>query len=705
MPTLDDIIQKVSIEGQEDVSEAFKTMGEAGEKALSALAGLAGGPLGEVAEALGGLVGILTAVTVGIGALAVKSAEATVELAHLAQQMGTTVEETSTLVTALSRGGSGIDGITLASKRLANAIATDWPTIEQEISQSANTMAAAQLRVAEASNNQAKAQANLSKISAEAAKQTRDDAQSIVDADLALAVAQDALAVSQGRAHDKSLEAQTLANNVIKAQQAADNVRLKSAQDQADATQKEIDGILALKTANQAAAVAADAYKEAQLKNLPTIIKGVQDIASGAKKSADGFDLAKVSVDNLAKAIIASSGAKSGIDGFVKPNDVQVLKQIADVFHNIDDASVKTALSIKLFGRGVGQDLIATLSEGSAATEKFQHHLEDVGLVITPVEEHVAEGLHKAMNTLSSDLTLVSDKFGLAFAPTIKTNIDNIISAIETLSKNGSIKSFGDGVAKVFKDIEDGIGTIIGWFQKAGQWIKDTFGDKALEFVQNFIKYLALIGVAIGLALIPFIGWPIVILAVITAIGELSNHWGAFKDFMATVWASIAASYKGSFLAIVISGLDTMISKIKDAIAWFAKLFQSSSQNSNDGNNTPGFSQGGLVRGKKGVDTNLAWVTDGEFVITPNGSNLSDAIAHFVGAGLQGFASGGLVSSGATAKQSSAAAPQPGRPFTLQLGTQLFKGLTAPENVVNSLRRLTTADQVSTGGRKPGWVR
>lgn len=705
MPTLDDIIQRVAVEGQEDVVGAFKEIGEAGEKALSGLASLAEGPLGEVAEALGGFVGILTAVTAGVGAFAVKSAEATVELAHLATQMGTTIEDSSTLVTALSRGGSGIEGITLASKRLANAISTDWPTIEQEISQSANTMAAAQLRVAEASNNQAKAQANLSQVSADAARQARSDAQSIVDADLSLAVAQDALAVSQGRAHDKRLDALTLENNVVRAQLAADNARLKSANDQAEATQKQKDAVLALKKANEDATVSAQAFKEAQLKDLPTIIKGVQDIASGAKKSADGFDIAKVSVDNLAKAIIATSGAKTGIDGFVKPTDVQVLRQIADVFHNIDDASVKTALSIKLFGRGVGQDLISTLSEGSAATEKFQKHLEDVGLVITHEEEHIAEGLHKSMNTLESDLGIVADKFGLAFAPTIKSNIDAIIASIEKLTKDGSIQKFGESAAHIFADTQKGVGTIIGAFQSAAQWIRETFGDKTLTFIQDFIKIFALVGAVVVLAIAPLIGWPVVILAVITAIGELSSHWEEFKNLMAGVWRDIAASYQGSFLKVVVDGLSSIIDKVKEAIQWFAKLFQSSSQNSGDGNNLDGFAKGGLVRGKKGIDTNLAWVTDGEFVITPNGSNLGDALAHFIGAGLQGFASGGLVGHGATARQSSVAKPQAGRPFTLQLGSQIFKGLTAPENVVHSLRRLSTADQVSTAGRKPSWVR
>lgn len=735
MPDLEDIIQRVLVQGQDEVVDAFKTIGEAGEKGLEKLSQLAeGSAFAGIAEGLAGIVGVVTLVVGAFTALAKSSAETIVELSHLSEASGDTVEHISGVVQALARGGANTEGLQLAFKRLANSVATDWPAIEKEISSSADTMAGAQLKVAEASNNLGKAQQALATNSSKASREFINSLLGIAQADLTARQAHDALNVALGGTPDKFLAIEQAELSATKATQAAADARSAAADKQAAQVQQQKDDLLALKKSQLDLSNSQRAASEAALKDLPTIIAGIKSITDGSHNAASGFDIAKVAVVDLAKGIIASTAKGDIVDGFVKPTSIAVLRTVSDVFKNVEDASTKTALAIKLFGRGVDQELIKALSDGSKATEDYVHTLEHLNLTITDTEEHIAEGLHKSINQLSSDLGTVSAKFGIAFGPTVKQLIDDLDAALRKLSGDGTLKAFADGAANVFDTFTRGIRFVIDIITTIGNGIRNTFGEGTLNFLKNFSIAFGLIGAAVLLVSAPFIGLPLLIAAVIISIGEISkawdkykgdalaaldkvtkffsDSWNSVKDFFAGILQDIGNSFQNSFLKKIIDGIGQAIEAVKKLATALLGLKTSQPTGSDAAaaglsGNPEGlqFAEGGQVNGKPGRDTNLAWLSDGEFVMKDGAvSHYGAAFMHAINnLNFPRFASGGL--NGNIARQAMSAGGPSGRPVILQFpGGQSF-GLTGNDETITNLSRFAIASQFSSTGKKPGWLK
>ena len=113
-------------------------------------------------------------------------------------------------------------------------------------------------------------------------------------------------------------------------------------------------------------------------------------------------------------------------------------------------------------------------------------------------------------------------------------------------------------------------------------------------------------------------------------------------------------------------------------------------------------------RGTGTSDSILARVSNGEYVVRADGSNLGDAINHFSGGfrlgglvsrfspGIPGFARGGAVS-GAGGSGGG------GRPLHLTIGDHTFGPLHAPNNVAEALTKYAIGKGVVSAGPKPGW--
>lgn len=132
-----------------------------------------------------------------------------------------------------------------------------------------------------------------------------------------------------------------------------------------------------------------------------------------------------------------------------------------------------------------------------------------------------------------------------------------------------------------------------------------------------------------------------------------------------------------------------------------------------------GFATGGLFRGKPGRDTNLAWLSDLEFVMRPEAvRRYGVGFMHMINSlrfPSKGFALGGLVeglgrpaipafASGGL-NLAAAAAIQGGTPFTLVIGNETFGGLTADDHAAHRLIRFGRKHNRASGGRAPSSVR
>lgn len=735
MADLEDLIQKISVDGADGVTEAFKQIGDAGKEAFTLLAQLAG----TTAETLGAIVGAVTALSGVVSALAISAANSVVELSHLNAQSGVAVAQ---------------------FKALGNTIGTVWPEIEHQVAASADNILEAHLRVQSAQTNLEASNLTLSEsfersqisIStaflgvATAAENLRsgyeksiqnmtNDTNSLRGAVLGVESAQNALDTllghppSSSAAKDLQIRQAELA--LTNAQAAAQAAAAKALENSIQDDLKNQQNALALQKANLEASdavakariqeqkdaenakkaaldlsLAQRADSEAQLKDLPTIIKAVKDLADGTKQVAGGFNLAKVSVEDLAKGIIASSSKNDIAGNLIKPTSVQAIAQIANVFKNLEDASTKTALAIKLFGRGVNQELVDKLSEGSEAVAAYQKKMEALKLTITDPEFKVADELHSSFEQLKSDLEVIGQKVGLAFGDTVKQQIDALDETVRKFSADGTIAKWASAAATAFKEFSDGISTIIGWFTSLYDKIVEVVGQRAAFTALG--AALGVIGAAVLLILSPFITWPIIIIAVITAIGALSEKWGDFKTFMEGVFTAIGGFFQ-----------TYLIGPIQAAIKWANDLTDAIRNWGNSTGNAPlpssspkvdiqGAATGGYIRGPGNGRDDKAGIfalSDREFVMN------SDATAHwgvdFMHAinnmSLTGFARGGLV--GRTAAQANNLSQSAKRVLNLTIGDQTFKGLTAPENVAKALVRYAVAAQTSSGGKQPGWVR
>lgn len=192
-----------------------------------------------------------------------------------------------------------------------------------------------------------------------------------------------------------------------------------------------------------------------------------------------------------------------------------------------------------------------------------------------------------------------------------------------------------------------------------------------------------------------------------TIVDAITNAANTVKS----VWASITAFFDQQVKSII-GFFNNLIQKVKE----FLNLTGSSGGSlSNDAgiNDIQGKAEGGLFRGRPGRDTNLAWLTDKEFVLKPR------AVKHW-GVGFlnamnalrnpfQGFNAGGLVGPMMQAAPIRRFAEgglnrSPQRPFVLQMtdGTQ-FDGMTVQNDTADAMSRFATRKNIRSTGRRPAW--
>lgn len=145
----------------------------------------------------------------------------------------------------------------------------------------------------------------------------------------------------------------------------------------------------------------------------------------------------------------------------------------------------------------------------------------------------------------------------------------------------------------------------------------------------------------VRLALVPiaaFIGWPAtLVIALGVAAAALVHYWDDVKEGAKKAAAFVIDVFKP--VVAFLGSIGRVVGGIWDALTGAASPSPTAPA-------APGFASGGLFRGKPGVDTNLAWLTDREYVINRDavsqfGRGFFDAINF--GGYIPAFAEGGLV--------------------------------------------------------------
>ena len=208
---------------------------------------------------------------------------------------------------------------------------------------------------------------------------------------------------------------------------------IKSAIDAADhlnkLSQKIGISVEALSTLRFAAQLS-DVSLETLQKGIKGLSQNIAEANTGVGDGAQVFDALRISVKNA--------------DGSMKSTEA-VLLQVADVFANLEDGAVKTALAVKLFGKS-GMDMIPFLNQGAAGINQLTAEAERLGLKLTTETARSAEAFNDNLTALKAS----SSALGITLARDFLPELINITNAMrEAANDSGKLKAMWVGLGGV----------------------------------------------------------------------------------------------------------------------------------------------------------------------------------------------------------------------------------------------------------------
>lgn len=623
MPQLDDIVQRIILEGGDQITSVFDTIAEKGKEAFDALQSSfssGGRPLEGIATAAVALEGAFASAAAALLAFANSTDTTIVRMNAMATSFGVTGSQLTELQDHFAAAGIGTQQFGRLVQRTATTIATSWTDILDNVRNSATQQIAAtvaiqqaDLKVEEAQNALANGSRDraaqmaadnlavetsvlkLGQVYHDVMTQTRLDILTTSGATLSLTNAQNALDTLLGHPPTaeeqqqlKIDEARLAVQKAEQAQQDAINTQLQNTLEQqskleaarqaaADAARKrdedfqkglieERQQVVALTEAeNHAADVRIKAH-ELELQDLQKISAALKTVAQGG---IPGLDLAEVTVTNIVKALqlLSSESGKA-------PTGFDVLKNLADVFHGdtgkIISDSQRIAIAAQFAGGSmrslVGPQFVQLMAKGSGALTEFSDKAQKMGVDIQAIAPG-AERFRSAMASLGTTLDLVK----LKFASLINDKLTSFLQAIE--QSFSSLDGVGHNFVTGIELIGRAIGLVIDLFENFAALIDHVFN---LQPGTAFKLLLLTIAGIIALFAAPLIAWPVLIGLVVIAVGMLGDAWTKVKQTVFDAiqpWAQFASDTEQEIEQSV-ADLAANIKAIWDGIAaWIRQKF------------------------------------------------------------------------------------------------------------------------------------
>lgn len=774
MAELDDVVQKVILEGDSELLESLANIGEKGSEAFKALSEAASGGEGgftSLANALGAVEAALAAVVAGVTAFVEKQDEAVQRMAFLADAMGTTTEQVSGLEAAFAAAGVSTQTFERFATRLTTELAQQWPQITANVrtaatqqSQAQDQIVAATIRVRQAQNalslgaeedNQKivqsnlrveQAYTNLQHIIQDAAANSTRALQSVTDANLAVEAAQQRLATLQGNgptdAQKKDLEIRQAQAALDDARQAAQQKQValqrqaqEEAQKRAQAEAALADAQLArqrniaeletaqlqrqnaLAEAQDRLASATERAQQEQLKNIPAITNALQGIIDKNGDVARSIDLSQVSIQNLRGAIFNLAAVSN--NGF-KPTGLQAFDELVKVLSN-DTANLishdqQLALVQRAISQGMNQagasaaELLAAIKHGP---EYFNAFTDAASKHISTQEKGVkaAEDFKKALESFSQQVELTFRDLAVLASPALISFLNALKSSLT--EDTGLLHLFVQGI----ETIGSAIAVTIASFKQLFDSIDFAIGNATGAKVNTLRATLLALALAVAAFASPWIGIPVLIALVVTAIGELSQNFAKATQAVSDFWDKVKTFAVDNPITRFWERLLDVITKVKNLIGngqWVG-----AQGGGGGGNNatespldqpTPPISRahGGPVDGPGTTtsDSIFARLSRGEFVVKAAavqnyGAGLFHALNNM---SFPGFAAGGLVPAPA---RLSAHGPsmQPTSTLNLSIDGRSFNGLRGPKSTIDDLTSFAISRQASRAGNNPSWMK
>lgn len=178
------------------------------------------------------------------------------------------------------------------------------------------------------------------------------------------------------------------------------------------------------------AAQLSDVSLETLQKGIKSLSQNITEANTGIGDGAQVFEALGISVRNT--------------DGSMKSTEA-VLLQVADVFANLEDGAVKTALAVKLFGKS-GMDMIPFLNQGAAGISQLTQEAERLGLKLTTETARSAEAFNDNLTALKAS----SSSLGLALARDFLPELTSITNAMRAAANEaGTLKALWVGLGGI----------------------------------------------------------------------------------------------------------------------------------------------------------------------------------------------------------------------------------------------------------------
>jgi len=158
-----------------------------------------------------------------------------------------------------------------------------------------------------------------------------------------------------------------------------------------------------------------------------TLTKGLEKLSLGMQTSVQTPSATtKLALEQLG---ISATDA----EGRLRPAG-EVMLEVADKFHDMEDGSGKTAIAMQIFGRS-GAEMIPVLNLGSAAMKQLSSDATDMGAVMTKDGAEKAEVFHEAMGHVG----LVGQAVGIAISSALMPALSNLANAFADSAKDGGL--------------------------------------------------------------------------------------------------------------------------------------------------------------------------------------------------------------------------------------------------------------------------
>lgn len=438
---------------------------------------------------------------------------------------------------------------------------------------------------------------------------------------------------------------------------------LKSLQTAAEGTGKAADdarvafakladaqALKSLQSDMDSAALAAERARAA-LAKVSQVPVGTPGRAEELRRLQAGFENATIAADRAKAAVAAFTPSPAPLTGFAAALDKlgiaggklgDVIPQIIEKFRAMPDSAQRTALAIQTLGDKMGPELVAALQTGSAGIDMFTQKWAG----LTEAQAVEAAKTQQTLNQLSAEW----DRFKAALvAPVAMPMLAFLRSELEA--------------------IQGHINSTVNEFYRIGQAIATMSADP----IANTVRELTALGAAV-------VGATGAVGDFIARIGSIT--WDAISGAGVAAWNKITGAIQSAY----------------DALLKFIGLGPAAAPGG--ATSAPGKASGGLIggRGTGTSDSNLAWLSRGEFVMPawavsqPGVLQLLEALRR--NGGIPGFAEGGLVGgirqmvieTGKAIGQMTFAVIDPMRGVMDQINNTMESFSSAAQSLINSLR-------------------